>query len=84
LKNRPYRIFASLALALGVLVSNTHAYDITEKFSIGGAAEWEIGNFDITAMGMNIGENDDGYSYHFFAARLPTGWRPLWAKATTG
>jgi porin len=36
LKNRPYRIFASLALALAVLVSNTHAYDITEKFSIGG------------------------------------------------
>lgn len=40
------------------------------SFDIGGAAEWEVGNFDITAVGMNIGENDDGNSYHFFAGQI--------------
>jgi porin len=40
------------------------------SFDIGGAVEWEVGNFDITAMGMNIGENDDGNNYHFYAGQL--------------
>jgi porin len=40
------------------------------SFDIGGAAEWEVGNFDITAMGMNIGENDDGNNYHYYAAQI--------------
>jgi porin len=40
------------------------------SFDIGGAAQWEVGNFDITALGMNIGENDDGNDYHFFAGQL--------------
>jgi porin len=30
------------------------------SYDIGGAVEGEFGNFDINALGMNIGENDDG------------------------
>ena len=40
------------------------------SYDIGGAAEWEVGNWDITAMGMNVGENDDGNSYHYFAGKI--------------
>jgi hypothetical protein len=40
------------------------------SYDIGGAVEWEIGNWDITAIGMNVGENDDGNNYHFFAGQI--------------
>jgi len=40
------------------------------SFDGGGAIEWEIGNFDVTAMGMNIGENEDGNNYNFFAGQI--------------
>ena len=40
------------------------------SFDIGGAAEWEVGNFDITAVGMNVGENDDGNNYHYWAGQI--------------
>ena len=40
------------------------------SYDIGGAAEWEIGNFDITALGMNIGKNDDGNNYNYLAAQI--------------
>ena len=40
------------------------------SYDIGGAVEWEIGNWDITGVGMNIGENDDGNNYHFFAGQI--------------
>ncbi len=40
------------------------------SFDIGGAVEWEIGNWAIKGVGMNIGENDDGNNYNFFAAQL--------------
>jgi hypothetical protein len=40
------------------------------SYDIGGAAEWEVGSWDITAMGMNVGENDDGNNYNFFAAQI--------------
>ena len=43
----------------------------------GGAVEWEIGNFDITGVAMNVGENDEGRNYNFYAGqvgyRLETG-----------
>jgi hypothetical protein len=38
------------------------------SYDIGGAAEWEVGSWDVTALGMNVGENDDGNNYNFFAA----------------
>jgi porin len=40
------------------------------SYDIGGAAEWEAGSWDITALGMNVGENDDGSNYNFFAAQI--------------
>jgi porin len=40
------------------------------SYDIGGAAEWEAGSWDITAMGMNVGENDDGNNYNFFAGQI--------------
>jgi len=40
------------------------------SYDIGGAVEWEIGNWDITGVGMNIGENDDGNNYNFFAGQI--------------
>jgi porin len=40
------------------------------SYDIGGAVEWEIGSWDITAMGMNVGENDDGNNYNFFAGQI--------------
>jgi porin len=40
------------------------------SYDIGGAVEWEIGNWGITGVGMNIGENDDGKSFNFFAAQI--------------
>jgi porin len=40
------------------------------SYDIGGAAEWEVGNWDLTAMGVNVGENDDGNNFNFFAAQI--------------
>jgi len=40
------------------------------SYDIGGAVEWEIGSWDITALGMNVGENDDGNNYNFFAGQI--------------
>jgi porin len=48
------------------------------SFDGGVAIEWGIGSFDITALGMNIGENDDGNNYNYFAGqigyKLNTSW----------
>jgi porin len=40
------------------------------SYDVGGAVEWETGNWDITAVGMNVGENDDGNSYNYFATQI--------------
>jgi porin len=40
------------------------------SYDIGGAAEWEIGNWDITVLGMNVGENDDGKNYNYAAGQI--------------
>lgn len=40
------------------------------SYDIGGAAEWEVGSWDITALGMNVGENEDGNNYNFFAGQI--------------
>ncbi len=40
------------------------------SYDIGGAVEWELGSWAIKGVGMNIGENDDGNNYNFFAAQL--------------
>ena len=40
------------------------------SFDIGGAVEWEIGIWEITVVGMNVGENDDGNNFNFFAGQI--------------
>jgi porin len=40
------------------------------SFDIGGAAEWDIGNFEIAAVYMNIGENDDGNNFNYYGIEL--------------
>ena len=40
------------------------------SYDIGGAVEWHVGNWDITGLGMNVGENDDGNNYNFFAGQI--------------
>lgn len=40
------------------------------SFDIGGALEWKIGDWAIKGVGMNVGENDDGNNYNFFAAQI--------------
>jgi porin len=40
------------------------------SFDAGGAVEWEVGNFDITGVYMNVGENDEGNNFDFFAAQI--------------
>jgi len=100
-----FRFVIFLCFGLVIFISNSYAYDITDKFSIGGvlsgayqyqwvdgddnkgrgavpfqpefslrdiggAVEWEIGNWDITGVGMNIGENDDGNNYNYFAGQI--------------
>ena len=40
------------------------------SYDIGGAAEWKAGNFDITGVFMNVGENDDGNNFNFFGGQI--------------
>ena len=40
------------------------------SYDIGGAVEWEIGDWTITGVGMNVGENEDGENYNFFGGQI--------------
>ena len=40
------------------------------SYDIGGVFEWEISNFSVKGVVMNVGENDDGDSYHFYGVQL--------------
>jgi porin len=40
------------------------------SYDIGGAVEWEFGSWAIKSVAMNVGENDDGETYTFFAAQI--------------
>ncbi|MGD9073635.1 MAG: porin [Desulfobacteraceae bacterium] len=40
------------------------------SYDIGGAADWDIGNFEIAAVYMNIGENDDGNNFNYYGIEL--------------
>jgi porin len=50
------------------LVNATNAF--LPSYDIGGAMEWEVGNLDLTLVGMDVGENDDGNGYHYFGTQL--------------
>jgi hypothetical protein len=39
------------------------------SYDIGGAVEWEIGSWDITAMGMNVGETMTATTLTFLPSR---------------
>jgi porin len=36
----------------------------------GAAIEWQLGSWAFKGVGMNVGENDDGKNYNFFAAQV--------------
>ena len=40
------------------------------SYDVGGAVEWDIGNFEIAAVYMNIGENDDGNNFNYYGIEL--------------
>jgi hypothetical protein len=97
-RNSIWYFLLTAVATLIVSQSDSFAYDIKDKFSIGGIIagayqnQWldddaggeaddnigrgaipfqpEFSNVDITALGMNIGENDDGNNYNYFAAQV--------------
>jgi hypothetical protein len=40
------------------------------SYDMGGAVEWEFGQFALKGVVMSVGENDDGKSYNFYGADL--------------
>lgn len=39
-------------------------------YDIGGAVEWEVGNLDLSVVGMDVGQNEDGKGYRFFGGQI--------------
>ena len=50
------------------LVNGPNAF--LPSFDIGGALEWEIGPFAAKGVVMQVGENDEGRSYHFYGIQV--------------
>jgi porin len=50
------------------LVNGPHVF--LPSYDIGGAFDWEISNFSFRGVVMNVGENDEGNSYHFYGAQV--------------
>lgn len=40
------------------------------SYDSGVAAKWKRNDWSLAAVGMNVGENDDGHSYNFYGAQL--------------
>jgi hypothetical protein len=40
------------------------------SYDIGGAAEWQLGKWNFTAVGMNVGENEDDNNYNFIGSQI--------------
>ncbi|KPK29314.1 MAG: porin [Nitrospira bacterium SG8_3] len=40
------------------------------SFDIGGAADWDMGNFEIAAVYMNVGENRDGNNFNYYGIEV--------------
>ena len=40
------------------------------SYDAGGALEWDVGNWSVRGVFMNIGENDDGENYNFAGAQI--------------
>lgn len=43
------------------------SFNFAPSYDFGGAVEWGIGSWNITGVGMNVGENADGYNFNYFA-----------------
>ena len=65
--NDEYTQFMNAALTNGPNV-------FLPSYDIGAAVEWRIGTWDLSAVVMNIGENDDGNEYDFYGLQL--GYHP--------
>ncbi len=39
-------------------------------YDIGGAVEWALGSLDVSVVGMDIGQNEDGNGYRFFGGQV--------------
>jgi hypothetical protein len=50
------------------LVNGPNAF--LPSFDFGGAMEWEIGPFAAKGVVMQVGENDEGRSYHFYGVQV--------------
>ena len=40
------------------------------SYDIGGAAQWAYGGWSINALGMGVGENDEGSAYNFYGGQI--------------
>jgi porin len=52
----------------GALVNGPNAF--APSYDIGGAIEWEMNQFNVKGVYMNVGENDDGENFNFFAVQI--------------
>lgn len=50
------------------LVNGPNVY--LPSYDLGGALEWEIGPFAAKGVVMQVGENDEGRSYHFYGVQV--------------
>ena len=50
----------------------------------GGVLVWKLKDRTFSGVGMNVGENDDGNNYNYYAAEADYTSQPRWARATTG
>ena len=48
---------------------NSGSYGLP-SYDTGAAVQWELGDWSVSAVAMNVGENDDGNNYNFFGAQL--------------
>ena len=46
------------------------ANSFAPSYDMGGAVEWEFGQFALKGVAMSVGENDDGRSYSFYGAKM--------------
>jgi ferrous iron transport protein B len=47
---------------------NSGSYGLP-SYDAGAAVQWELGDWSVSALALNVGENDDGNNYNFFGAQ---------------
>jgi porin len=48
---------------------NSGSYGLP-SYDAGAAVQWELGDWSLSAVALNVGENHDGNNYNFFGAQL--------------